>query len=73
LPLKPGEEEALFQLVKVGFSQKRKQLRNNLKGLIGSKKEISRVLQVTEIDGTRRAQTLSIEEWLRLYKAVKSL
>jgi 16S rRNA (adenine1518-N6/adenine1519-N6)-dimethyltransferase len=72
LPLSQGEEEALFQLVKVGFSHKRKQLRKNLRAIIPSKQEIERVFLATGIDGTRRAETLSVAEWLRLYWAINT-
>lgn len=73
LPLEPIEEEALFRVVKVGFNQKRKQLQKNLRAIIDSRDRVQSVLQIAEIDGTRRAETLSLKEWISLYTAIKEL
>ena len=73
LPLEPNEEDVLFRIVKVGFSQKRKQLQKNLRTIIDSRAEVQNVLQKADIDGTRRAETLSINEWVSLYKAIKEI
>ncbi len=63
------DEQRFFKVAKAGFSQKRKQLKNNL-GVMGfSKDEISAGLAQAEIEGSRRAQTLTIEEWERLTNA----
>ena len=53
-----------FQVVKAGFSQKRKQLRNALSG--GLHLEAGQVddwLAQAGIDSKRRAETLTLEEW----------
>lgn len=71
LPLDQSEEEDLFRVVKVGFSQKRKQLQKNLRSIIGSRPQIQNVLESAGIDGTRRAETLSVEEWITLYSVIK--
>ena len=56
-----------FKLVKAGFSQKRKTLRNSLSsGLHISPTQAAELLTRTEIDPQRRAETLSIDEWERL-------
>jgi 16S rRNA (adenine1518-N6/adenine1519-N6)-dimethyltransferase len=56
-----------FKLVKAGFSQKRKTLRNSLSaGLRMSPTQAAELLTRTEIDPQRRAETLSIDEWERL-------
>jgi 16S rRNA (adenine1518-N6/adenine1519-N6)-dimethyltransferase len=56
-----------FKLVKAGFSQKRKTLRNSLSaGLHISPTQASELLTRKEIDPQRRAETLSIDEWERL-------
>lgn len=53
-----------FQLIKAGFAQKRKTLRNSLSaGLHISAQEAEAMLQRAGIDPMRRAETLSIEEW----------
>lgn len=54
--------DRVFQLTKLAFSQKRKMLRNTL----GSLPEGAALMEQTNIDPTRRPQTLSIDEWIRL-------
>ncbi len=57
------EDEAFFrQLVKVVFGQRRKMLRNSLKGLVKDEK----VLKSIPIDLSRRPEALSIEEFVLL-------
>lgn len=59
-----------FRIVKAGFSQKRKQLRNSLSGgLALPKEQITALLDEAEIAPQRRAETLSLAEWARLYSA----
>ncbi len=67
-PRIPSEHiDTFFQLAKAGFSQKRKNLRNSLSGgLHIAKEEAENLLAQAEIDATRRAETLSIEEWGKL-------
>lgn len=56
-----------FKLIKAGFSQKRKTLRNALSsGLRISPAEAEALLANAEIDPRRRAETLSLEEWKSL-------
>ncbi|MFZ1042722.1 MAG: 16S rRNA (adenine(1518)-N(6)/adenine(1519)-N(6))-dimethyltransferase RsmA [Anaerolineales bacterium] len=63
-----------FQLIKAGFSQKRKTLRNSLSaGLKISTTEAESLLAKAEIDSKRRAETLSLDEWNRLSLAVSIL
>ena len=53
-----------FRLVKAGFGQKRKTLRNSLSaGMEWPKEEIDLLLDDAGINPQRRAQTLSLEEW----------
>ncbi len=59
--------EKFFRVAHAGFSQKRKQLRNSLAaGLKISPAESEALLDRAGIDPQRRAQTLTIEEWVRL-------
>ena len=59
--------DAFFKLVKAGFSQKRKTLRNSLSsGLRISPAHAMELLTRANIDPQRRAETLSIDEWERL-------
>lgn len=61
------DDEAFFRVVKAGFSQKRKQLRNSLSGGLQIKaKQAAAYLAAAEIDSQRRAETLTLEEWARL-------
>jgi 16S rRNA (adenine1518-N6/adenine1519-N6)-dimethyltransferase len=53
-----------FDVVRAGFGQKRKQLANSLSaGLELSKSEVQEVLLRAGINPTRRAETLSLDEW----------
>ena len=59
--------ERFFKLIKAGFSQKRKTLRNSLSsGLHIAPSAAEELLTKAKIDPKRRAETLSIEEWQRL-------
>jgi 16S rRNA (adenine1518-N6/adenine1519-N6)-dimethyltransferase len=59
--------DTFFILIKAGFSQKRKTLRNSLSGgLRVSQIESEKMLSGAGIDPGRRAETLSLEEWGRL-------
>lgn len=61
--------DAFFKLIKAGFSQKRKTLRNSLSsGLRISTAEAGSLLVAAGIDPMRRAETLSIEEWGEMVK-----
>jgi 16S rRNA (adenine1518-N6/adenine1519-N6)-dimethyltransferase len=61
-----------FKLIKAGFSQKRKTLRNSLSsGLHISPAEAANLLTRMNIDPQRRAETLSIEEWEKLSETLK--
>jgi 16S rRNA (adenine1518-N6/adenine1519-N6)-dimethyltransferase len=67
-PLIPfAKEKSFFKLVRAGFSQKRKQLKNNLRQLGYNKEEVTAVLQAAGVDGRRRAQTLTISEWSAIH------
>jgi len=61
-----------FGIVKAGFSQPRKQLANNLSaGLEMGKAEAERRLRENGIQPAQRAETLSVENWLKLSKSFK--
>lgn len=62
----PPQETAFFRVVRAGFSQKRKQLHNNLRQLGLEKAELDTILQTAGIDGRRRAETLTLAEWQRI-------
>ena len=61
---------AFFTLVRAGFCARRKQLANSLaQGLGLPRDEAQSVLEEAGITAKRRAETLSIEEWGRLWQA----
>jgi 16S rRNA (adenine1518-N6/adenine1519-N6)-dimethyltransferase len=71
-PLGPEERDGFFRLVQAGFSERRKQVHNSLThGLHRKDEEIRAWLAATGIEASRRAETLSIEEWLRLWHEAK--
>ena len=72
-PLAPSEEKGFFRLVRTGFNQKRKQLQKNLRALGLERKEILDLLRSAGIAPQRRAETLSIEEWLGLYEEMRQV
>ena len=72
-PLLPAERAKFFRLVHAGFSEKRKQLHNSLTHGLHVKNEVVRSwLTTAAIDVSRRAETLSIEEWLRLARVIET-
>ena len=69
--LPPAEEEAFFRIARAGFSQRRKQLQKNLRSLGYHRKEIMALLAEAGVDGRRRAETLSLAEWLAVYRVLR--
>jgi 16S rRNA (adenine1518-N6/adenine1519-N6)-dimethyltransferase len=64
------DEQEFFRIVKAGFSEKRKTLRNSLSGgLQMTKEEAVRLLGKADLLPTRRAQELSMYDWYDLYQA----
>jgi 16S rRNA (adenine1518-N6/adenine1519-N6)-dimethyltransferase len=62
-----ADVRALERVTEAAFGQRRKMLRQSLKSLGGE-----RLLADTGIDGTRRAETLNIEEFVALAKAFQA-
>ena len=72
--VKVADMDDFFDLVKAGFSSPRKQLHNSLAHSLGMKPaEITLLLEGANIDSKRRAETLSLEEWARLYEVLEAL
>jgi 16S rRNA (adenine1518-N6/adenine1519-N6)-dimethyltransferase len=64
------DRDAFFQLLQAGFAAPRKQLRNALAlGLSIDPASARSLLDSANIDASRRAQTLSLDEWGCLYRA----
>ncbi len=63
------DSNKFFQVAKAGFSQPRKQIINNLsKAMNLDKKDIKKILLKNNIDPKQRAETLSVENWIKLAK-----
>lgn len=63
----PQEQKKFFQIVKAGFSSRRKQIINTLSaGLYLSREETEKLLRATGVEPTRRAETLGVTEWLKI-------
>jgi len=66
-PVDAPDRAAFFAVVRAGFAQRRKQLRNSLPvGLGRSQAEVVAALQAAGIDPRRRPETLSLQEWAAL-------
>lgn len=70
-PVDVPSAQAFFRVVKAGFSMKRKQLKNSLSGGLQIKSKVARdIIQSADIDPQRRAETMTLEEWGQLTRAV---
>ncbi len=66
-PVDVPDPNRFFAIVKAGFSQRRKQLHNALSaGLARPQAQVAAALEQANLDGRRRAETLSLEEWASL-------
>ena len=62
-----ADEAAFSRVVRAAFGQRRKTLGNALRGAgLGSSQRVAAILAGAAIDGRRRAETLSLEEFARL-------
>lgn len=68
LPYPASDEALLFHVVRQAFGQRRKTLRNNLKGRIEAD-----ALEALGIEPSRRPQTLTIEEFVRIANHLAAL
>lgn len=71
-------EKLLWQVVSAGFAQRRKTILNNLRNAPSPLREIvkshggaSIVLCQAEVDLQRRAETLTLDEWVRITRALQ--
>ena len=75
-PLGASDAEAFFRVVRAGFSQRRKQLHNALSAGLGEvicKDAVADRLDEAGIDHHRRAQTLSVDEWVSLFGVMRGV
>lgn len=69
-PVDVPDTNTFFKVVRAGFSQKRKQLKNSLgSGLSINSTRATEILESAGIDVKRRAETLTLEEWAALSRA----
>lgn len=67
------ETAGFFKVARAGFATRRKQLVNALAGGLGiGKTEAAACLAAAGVDPSRRAETLSVEDWVALYRACRS-
>ena len=66
------QEQYLFRVIKAAFSKRRKTLKNSLAGAeLGiDTGQAGKALEAAGIDGTRRAETLTVAEFISLFKVL---
>lgn len=62
-----ASRERFFKVVKACFDQRRKTILNNYGKFLGNKEEASKQLQEAGIEPSRRAESMSLQEFLTLY------
>jgi len=73
VPLSLAERDGFFHIVQAGFAERRKQLHNSLTHHLHRKNEdIRDCLAAANIDPSRRAETLTIDEWLALWATLSN-
>lgn len=68
-PIQAQSDAVLRRVVKAAFSQRRKTLRNSLSSLGCDKALIKQALEAADIEDSRRAETLSVAEFVALADA----
>ncbi|MBD0370949.1 MAG: ribosomal RNA small subunit methyltransferase A [Pyrinomonadaceae bacterium] len=78
LKIEVEDEKLLWSIVSAGFAQRRKTILNNLRhapealsAAIGRAGGPGVVLEAASIEASRRAETLTLEEWARLSRAIQ--
>lgn len=67
-PAFEADIKKLFRLVKAGFGEKRKMLRNSISGGLGIEASlVENLLEDCRLKPTARAQELSLKDWQGLY------
>ena len=61
-----GGRELFFKVVRAGFNMRRKTLLNALSAMGIDKTDLKNILKSVEIEPSRRAETLSIQEFARI-------
>jgi len=70
-PRRVEDTKWFFEIVRAGFGERRKQLRNSLaRGLTLDSDTVAAALTRAHIDPARRAETLTLDEWSTLCHAL---
>ena len=65
-PVEVCDEGLFFRVVKAAFSLRRKMLSNSLKNMGIKSEQVAKWLELAGVDGKRRAETLSLEDFAKL-------
>ena len=65
-PVEVCDEGLFFRVVKAAFSLRRKMLSNSLKNMGIKAEQVTKWLELADVDGKRRAETLSLEDFAKL-------
>lgn len=66
------DEETFFKYAKTAFSNKRKNIVNNLSVLGYNKAKLRKLLEINDIDPSKRAEAFSIDEFAELIKLMEA-
>jgi 16S rRNA (adenine1518-N6/adenine1519-N6)-dimethyltransferase len=73
-PAFPADPTKLFRLIKAGFGEKRKQLKNSLSGGLNLSSDLGiELVSKAKLPPTARAQELDLKAWQRLYKVAETM
>lgn len=75
-PVQVEDEAFFFSIIQASFAQRRKTLRNNLNSFLKerhAKEMVAQVLDDCEIDGTRRGESLTMNEFAKLTNALVAM
>ena len=68
-PAFEADHQKLFRLIKAGFGEKRKMLKNSLAGGLNlNAVEAAELIEAAALPPNSRAQELSLDDWERLYR-----
>jgi 16S rRNA (adenine1518-N6/adenine1519-N6)-dimethyltransferase len=73
-----GDEKLLWRVVSAGFAQRRKTIFNNLRsapgdvlGPVEAAGGAAALLEAARVEPQRRAETLTLDEWARITRALE--
>ncbi|MFP4343297.1 MAG: 16S rRNA (adenine(1518)-N(6)/adenine(1519)-N(6))-dimethyltransferase RsmA [Anaerolineales bacterium] len=73
-PVEVDDVATFFDVVRAGFAQRRKQLKNTLAATLHlDSNAVAEAMESHGVPPTRRAETLSLEEWARVVRALEPL